>query len=104
MFLFILAQDVKGLKSLCSFLFLIFFFIICFMKVVLKLFATLRDFGPKYQELELVEGSTLKDLISSHNIPLDMPMIRLVNGEFAELSYQLKEGDVVALFPPIAGG
>jgi len=39
-----------------------------------------------------------------NNIPLDMPMIRLVNGEFAELSQRLKDGDVVALFPPIAGG
>jgi len=74
------------------------------MKIILKLFATLRDFGPKYQEIDVNDDCTLEELIKMNNIPLDMPMIRLVNGEFAELSQRLKDGDVVALFPPIAGG
>lgn len=74
------------------------------MRITLKLFATLRDFGPKYQEIDIKEGTTLEELIKQNNIPLDMPMIKLVNGEFAELSYMLKDGDIVALFPPIAGG
>lgn len=74
------------------------------MKITLKLFATLRDYGAKYEELELKEGITLEELVAMKKIPLDMPMIRLVNGEFAEFSQTLKDGDVVALFPPIAGG
>lgn len=74
------------------------------MKVTLKLFATLRDYGEKYEELELKEGTTLEGLVSMKKIPIDMPMIRLINGEFAEFSQVLKDGDVVALFPPIAGG
>lgn len=80
------------------------FCIINLMKVTLKLFATLRDYGEKYEELELKEGTTLEELIKMKKIPLDMPMIRLVNGEFAEFSQELKDGDVVSLFPPIAGG
>ncbi|GAB4434907.1 MAG: hypothetical protein OHK0040_06000 [bacterium] len=74
------------------------------MKVTLKLFATLRDYGAKYEELELREGTTLEELVEMKKIPKDMPMIRLVNGEFAEFNQRLKDGDIVALFPPIAGG
>lgn len=74
------------------------------MKVTLKLFANLRDFAPKYQELDVNDGITLEELIKMNNIPQNIPMIKLVNGEFAEFSQKLKDGDVVALFPPIAGG
>lgn len=74
------------------------------MKVTLKLFATLRDYGPKYQELDVEEGISLEQLIDKFCIPKDIPMIKLVNGEFAELDHVLQEGDVIALFPPIAGG
>lgn len=74
------------------------------MKVTLKLFATLRDYGAKYEELELKEGATLEELVDMKKIPKDMPMIKLVNAEFAEFNQRLKDGDVVALFPPIAGG
>lgn len=74
------------------------------MKVVVKLFATLRDFGPKYSEIEIEEGTKLYEIIKYFNIPDDFPLIRLVNGEFANNDYQLKEGDVISLFPPIAGG
>lgn len=74
------------------------------MKVTVKLFATLRDFGPKYNELELQEGSRLSDIIKYFGIPDDFPLIRLVNGDFANNDYMLKDGDIVSLFPPIAGG
>ena len=74
------------------------------MNITLKLFATLRDFGPKYQELQLSENTTLEDVIKTLNLPGNFPMIRLINSEFAEVTQRLKEGDVIALFPPIAGG
>lgn len=74
------------------------------MKIVVKLFATLRDFGPKYQEKEVKEPYSLGNLIDELGIPENYPMIMLVNGEFSCREYLLKDGDVVALFPPIAGG
>lgn len=74
------------------------------MKVNVKLFATLRDFGPKYTELELKDNSTLYDVIEYFKIPKDFPLIKLVNGEFANDDCKLKDGDTVSLFPPIAGG
>ncbi|MCX7991650.1 MAG: MoaD/ThiS family protein [Proteobacteria bacterium] len=74
------------------------------MKITVKLFATLRDFGPKYSEIEIKEGSKLYDVIKHFKIPDDFPLIRLVNGDFANNDYELKDGDIVSLFPPIAGG
>ncbi len=74
------------------------------MKIVVKLFATLRDFGPKYSEIDFSERTCLKDVIDYFKIPEEMPLIKLVNGEFANNDYELKEGDIVSLFPPIAGG
>ncbi|MCX7771217.1 MAG: MoaD/ThiS family protein [Proteobacteria bacterium] len=74
------------------------------MKIVVKLFANLRDFGPKYQELEVPDDFKLIDLINKLGIPEKYPMIKLINGEFAELNTSLKEGDTISLFPPIAGG
>lgn len=80
---------------------------ICYNKpvnIMIKLFATLREYGPAVQEKDVPEGASVGDIVRELNIAADFPMIRLVNGEFAELRTVLKEGDVVALFPPIAGG
>ena len=74
------------------------------MTVTVKLFATLRNFGPVEQEVKLAEHSTLEDLIRTLNLPDKIPLLRIVNGEHRPVHYRLKEGDEVALFPPIAGG
>jgi len=74
------------------------------MKVTVKLFATLRNFGPVEQEMELAEHSTLEDLIKMLKLPEKIPLLKIVNGEHRSIYYCLKEGDEIALFPPIAGG
>ena len=74
------------------------------MKVTVKLFATLRNFGPVEQEVDLGEGSTLEDLVRMLKLPDKIPLLKIVNGEHRTIHYRLKEGDEVALFPPIAGG
>jgi len=74
------------------------------MKVTVKLFATLRNFGPVEQEIELAQNSTLEDLIKILKLPEKIPLLKIVNGEHRNIHYPLKEGDEVALFPPIAGG
>jgi molybdopterin converting factor small subunit len=53
------------------------------MKITVKLFATLRDFGPEIEEKSVPENSNVV-----HTDPKEM----------------LKEGDVLALFPPVGGG
>lgn len=73
------------------------------MNVKIKLFASLRKFGPDEQVVELPENATIDDAINSLNIP-KIALLKIVNGEHRPAIYQLKEGDELALFPPIAGG
>jgi len=74
------------------------------MRVTVKLFATLRNFGPAEQEIELAQDSALEDLITMLKLPQRIPLLKIVNGEHRSVHYRLKEGDEIALFPPIAGG
>lgn len=73
------------------------------MKVKIKLFASLRKFGPDEQMIELPENATIDDAINSLNIP-KIALLKIVNGEHRPANYPLKDGDDLALFPPIAGG
>lgn len=74
------------------------------MRVKIKLFATLRNYGPDEQEVELPANATLEDAIKLLNLPEKIPLLKIVDGEHRNLKYPLKEGDEIALFPPIAGG
>jgi molybdopterin converting factor small subunit len=73
------------------------------MKVKIKLFASLRKFGPDEQVIELPENATIDDAIDSLDIP-KTSLLRILNGEHRPASHTLKDGDELALFPPIAGG
>ncbi len=73
------------------------------MKVKIKLFASLRNYGPDEQVIELPDNATIDDAINSLSIP-GSAMLRIVNGEHRPVKHQLKDGDELALFPPIAGG
>jgi molybdopterin synthase sulfur carrier subunit len=83
------------------------------MKIRLKLFATLRDYLPeeaKSNELELVvaEDTSVQGVIELYRLPAKLVHLVLVNGHYiypnARTTTHLKEGDVLALWPPIAGG
>lgn len=74
------------------------------MRVRIRLYASLRKFGSEEQEMELPENATIEDVIKLLKLPEKIPMLRIVNGEHRTLKHPLKEGDEVALFPPIAGG
>lgn len=74
------------------------------MKITVKLFATLRDFGPEIQEMSISDDSSIEKVISSLNLPEDMPLLKIVNGVHTDQKEKLKEGDVLALFPPVGGG
>jgi molybdopterin converting factor small subunit len=74
------------------------------MKVKIKLFASLRKFGPEEQEADLPENATVEDAINLLNLPAKFPLLKIVNGEHRPPKYPLKDGDELALFPPIAGG
>lgn len=79
------------------------------MKVELKLYASLRSYLPEHidgknSELQVDEGKTVGELIQELNIPDDAPKILFVNGIHADRARVLRDGDRLALFPPVAGG
>jgi sulfur carrier protein ThiS len=58
--------------------------------------------------LELPEGSTVAQVIEPFGLPPKLVHLVLVNGRYIapeqRLSATLNEGDVLAIWPPIAGG
>ena len=74
------------------------------MRVFVKLFATLRNFGPDEQEIEIPDNSTIEEVLKVLNLPEKIPLLKIVNGEHRSIHHCLREGDEIAFFPPIAGG
>lgn len=74
------------------------------MRVTIKLFATFREGRFKVEEWDLPEGSQLLDVIKPLNISMEEIAICLVNGQSVNEKVALKEGDTIALFPPVGGG
>jgi len=79
------------------------------MEIEVKLFATLRDYLPKGSsrfscKMEIEDHARVQDILSRLNIPGDIPKIILINGTHGKKDQQLKNGDVLSIFPPVAGG
>lgn len=74
------------------------------MKITLKLFATLRDFGENIKDIDIDAGSTPKDVIRVMGLPEDDVAIIMINGRRLKDDVVLNEGDVLALFPAVGGG
>ena len=81
------------------------------MRVTVKLFARLRDIaGAARLELELNEAGTVGDLLA--DLHTEFPRLAgvtartiiAVNQEFATSDRRLRDGDEVAIFPPVSGG
>ena len=73
--------------------------------VTVKLFATLKEYGKARSEVTVPEGSTVRSIIEKYKISKDVKtLIIMVNGRGREDNFVLKDGDTVALFPPIGGG
>jgi sulfur carrier protein ThiS len=54
--------------------------------------------------VEVAAGTTVENLLTQLNIPDDAPKITFLNGVHSRMKEELKDGDRVAVFPPIAGG
>jgi sulfur carrier protein ThiS len=85
------------------------------MNVKLKLFATLSDYLPPAEErkgnevaLEVPDDTTVAQVIERFHLPQKLVHLVLINGHFvppaARADHPLIEGDVLAIWPPIAGG
>lgn len=89
------------------------------MQVVFKLFANLSDWLPREVDgrkrvdnnqiaVDVPEGMALSELIDRFALPRQLAHLVLVNGVFVppgeRSSHLLREGDEVAIWPPVAGG
>jgi molybdopterin converting factor small subunit len=79
------------------------------MEIEVKLFAMLRDYLPKGSsrfscKMEIDSSTRVRDILLRLKIPEQMPKIILINGVHGKKEQVLKEGDVLSVFPPVAGG
>ncbi len=79
------------------------------MEIEVKLFATLRDYLPKGSgrfscKMDVDAPTRVQDILLRLKIPEQIPKIILINGVHGKKEQILKEGDVVSIFPPVAGG
>jgi sulfur carrier protein ThiS len=83
------------------------------ISVDFKLYADLMRYLPpdaKQQSVhvDMPEGSTLYDLMERFQVPKEQAHLVICNGLFIPPSqrgtYQLQQHDVIALWPPVAGG
>ena len=84
------------------------------MKITFKLFANLTDYLPQAArntnllELEVAPQATIAAVIAPFDLPPKMVHLVLVNGVYIapaqHASHTLQEGDVLAIWPQIAGG
>jgi sulfur carrier protein ThiS len=74
------------------------------IQVEVRLFASLRDGRFRRETLEFPEGTKVADALRRLAIPADEVGVQLLNGERAAGEHLLRAGDVLSLFPFVAGG
>ena len=80
------------------------------VRVRVRYFASIRDrVGLEQEEVETPIGTTLSALYLTLKMAHDAleewdRVLLAVNGEYMEPDHSLKEGDLVAVFPPVSGG
>jgi molybdopterin converting factor small subunit len=79
------------------------------LRVEVRLFATLQRYLPPESRdgvavLDVPAGSTAADVAQRLGIPPGFERVLLVNGREAGLERTLAPGDVLDLYPPLAGG
>jgi MoaD family protein len=81
------------------------------MKVRVQFYAQLRDLvGMRQLDVDLAEGVTVRDLLEQ--IYAQQPKLRahdksiLIGAgvEFVDRNYKIRQGDEIAIMPPVQGG
>ena len=72
--------------------------------IEVRLFATLREGRGKVMMLSAEEFQTAGEIIAHLDIPPEEVSILLINGFHNKPESAVKDGDIVALFPPVGGG
>jgi molybdopterin synthase sulfur carrier subunit len=80
------------------------------MKIILKYFASVREqVGVFEEEITVPDGlstGNLMDFVRDLHEPLQQTkeILMAINGEYVSKDHILRDGDVIALFPPVSGG
>jgi molybdopterin converting factor small subunit len=79
------------------------------MEIEVRLFATFRDYLPQDSasfsfKKSLDKEMTVSTIAEEIGLPPDVPKIFIVNGNVVTGEHVLPDGDVVSIFPPVAGG
>jgi molybdopterin converting factor small subunit len=84
------------------------------MKITLKLYATLQHQLPAGSiknavDIDISDDATLNDIIDQYKVPRELAHLVLVNGVYRDVDTRdqtgsLNENDVLAIWPPVAGG
>lgn len=83
------------------------------MKIELKLYASLGKYLPEsavrnVAEIDVGDGDCPHSILLEHGVPLEDCHLVLVNGVYLAPSerddHELKAGDALAVWPPVAGG
>ena len=84
------------------------------MRITFKLYASLTEHLPAEHRrgnampLEVAEGASIAQVVEPFALPMKLVHLVLVNGTYVppeqRLTHVLKDGDVLAIWPPIAGG
>ena len=72
--------------------------------IEVRVFATLRQGRDKVTMLPAEGFSTAGDIIRHMDIPMGEVSILLINGFHKKPEDAVKDGDIIALFPPVGGG
>ena len=75
----------------------------------MRLYAMLRKYTPGTDAggsliLQVPEGTRLTDLLARLGVPESEVKTAFANNRRQDEDYQLRDGDRVAFFPPVAGG
>ena len=84
------------------------------MQITFKLYASLTQYLPadardsNRMELDVAPDATIAQIIAPFNMPIKLVHLVLINGVFIppdeRAERRLVPGDVLAIWPPIAGG
>ena len=84
------------------------------LRITFKLFATLQDYLPAEAKktnaltLDLADGTTVAQIVERFALPLKLVHLVLIDGSFVPPADRagrvLKDGETLAIWPPVAGG
>ncbi len=83
------------------------------MKLTFKLYASLTEFLPTEAKahaivLDVEDGTSVFDVLDQFRVPRERAYLFLLNGVFVSPEERdkpiLRDGDTLAIWPPVAGG